>query len=176
MNADLPKLSAVGTRRRLQALRAAGWPNVAIAAALEVPEDTLAELVVGTLEVWPGVMGPVAALYDRWWRGPQPGDRVSELAAAESRAEAVGAKWAPALAWDDDRIDKPGARPTGVRRRSSRVRLEDVEWLARSGLSLDVIAERIGTTPTRLDRWVRRRGDPAWARRLRLEPVNSGKD
>lgn len=169
-------LTAVGARRRLQALRAAGWPTANLAGALAIPEETVAALVDGEEDAWPGALALIAALYDRWWRGPQPGDAVDPAEVAASRAEAVRRKWAPALAWDDDRIDKPGARPTGVRRRSGRVRLEDVEWLARSGLSLDEISQRMGTTPERLDKWCRRRGDPAWVRPLRLDPLTNRKD
>jgi hypothetical protein len=92
-------VDATGTRRRLQALAAIGWPPRALAERLGIQPDNILRrhrVRVGTARL-------VAAVYDQLSMTPGPDTRSA--AAARRRG------WAPPLAWDDDSIDDPAARP-----------------------------------------------------------------
>ena len=94
-----------GTRRRLQALAVMGWRQKDIADQVDT-----ATTYIGALMVKPGgrvrleTAAKVAALYDRWWNETGPSTSTAK--------RARGKGWLPPLAWDDDTIDDPSARPS----------------------------------------------------------------
>lgn len=98
------KTPGVGARRRIQALVALGFPRHDLAARLrrspavlnDLPEDGLI-----TRRLW----FEISALYDELsMTASAPDPDVRDWARIE-----MG--WAPPLAWDDDEIDDPRARP-----------------------------------------------------------------
>lgn len=98
-------VSGVGTRRRIRALLAIGWSHREMRARSRV-------LTAVTLNqkgdmVTRSMHERVAALYNELSMTPGPSDRT------RARAAALG--YASPLAWDDDAIDDPKARPAGVR-------------------------------------------------------------
>jgi hypothetical protein len=104
---------AAGTRRRLRALTAVGYPAVSLAARLGVAPSTVGDLVGGHAgSVSPALHRAVAVLYDEIWDEPPAeftGAQRRAVAAARARAARNG--WPTPMGLDDDRIDDPGYRP-----------------------------------------------------------------
>jgi hypothetical protein len=100
----IPRGDVVGTARRLQALVAAGYSQAQIAREMSTHESWVSRLVneYGH-NVNAETVARVKALYDRLAMTPGPSDRA--------RRQARARKWAPPLAWDDDEIDNPAAKP-----------------------------------------------------------------
>ncbi|MFI9244196.1 hypothetical protein ACIGXF_16765 [Streptomyces sp. NPDC053086] len=99
-----------GTRRRLQALMANGWPQLRLG-----PHIGRHPMYVNQLLAQPRIYGvtavAVAAAYDRLWNQDprQHGVRVGTYKKVLGVARAHS--WAPPGAWDDDTIDDPAAHP-----------------------------------------------------------------
>lgn len=134
---------AAGTRRRLQALAAIGWSSREVARRLGVTPQTLRRLY-GQTSVLTSTRDRVAALYDEL--SMTPGSNRTTVTWAVRRG------WAPPLAWDDDRIDDPAAKPahrvrgTGRGMPRNADRDERVLELTRAGLTAAEIAIRLRTT------------------------------
>jgi transcriptional regulator with XRE-family HTH domain len=108
---------ATGAGRRLRALVATGWPVRRVASLSGLSARTAYDLALGRrATVGPATAARVAAAYDRLWAAPPPA-RTPQDAAAVARARRYAAErgWPPPLAWDDDEIDNPRARPKGLR-------------------------------------------------------------
>jgi lambda repressor-like predicted transcriptional regulator len=91
-----------GTRRRVQALARMGWPADVVATRCGLYDNTLKQsLCRGRVSA--RIAARVARLYDELSDTPGPSSR------AAARAATLG--YAPPVAWDDDTIDDPEARP-----------------------------------------------------------------
>jgi hypothetical protein len=103
-------ISPVGTRRRMHALVAAGWPQQHLAAQLGMTPSNF-----GTMLACEHVLvrraRTVRDLYDALWRAnpAEHGATLAGITRARRRASVNG--WAPVGAWDDDTIDDPAALP-----------------------------------------------------------------
>lgn len=138
-------LSNVGALRRVQALRALGWPARVIADRIGVHERNLCR--------WPHrrwisrrLYERICAVYDELSMTTGPDVR------ARRHAERQG--WPPPLAWDDETIDDPDARPFGTSR-SGRTHVglrEDELFLRTVGCSEHEIARRLGVSVAALER------------------------
>ncbi|MFI8531760.1 hypothetical protein ACIGMX_16160 [Streptomyces aquilus] len=107
---DLAQTDATGTVRRLQALVAAGWPVLYIAAELGMFPTAVSRLMrkrVVTL----CTARRVAAVYDRLWAVDPATHGATPKGILRARNLAHAMRWAPAGAWDDDTIDDPAAFP-----------------------------------------------------------------
>jgi len=113
---------ATGTRRRLQALVAIGWPTAALAARLGIPPTEVSRLCHHAHRVYPHTAARVAQLYTQLSMHPGPSRR------ARRRGEV--ASWAPPLAWDDNTIDHPAATPAGQHCEHPRPRRHDIDEAA----------------------------------------------
>jgi transcriptional regulator with XRE-family HTH domain len=148
--AEGAKIDATGTRRRLQALVAAGWTQSRIAEQLGMTPGTLST-VIRSARTTGKTARAVAGLYERMWNlVPPQGTALERGAVKRARAIAARYSWAPPLAWDDETIDDPAAEPEGVGRdKPSRVRklppADDIHWLIQGGDSVEVIAARYDT-------------------------------
>lgn len=160
-------VDATGGRRRIQALAAIGW-SLAEQSALMGLERSAAHAITTRSWLWPGTAERIRALYDKLAMTPGPSVRA--------RNEAARRGWFPPLAWDDDAIDDPAARPsagTNLRRVDGRAfdevavqramhgdavhlrpveRVEATRRLTRLGYSATQIAERLHTTPRSVQR------------------------
>jgi hypothetical protein len=156
-------LSAAGVRRRLQALAARSWSPEAIERETGVPAQLIRRELDGHDDAMaPGLAGAMAAAYERLWdRHPPSATRADREAAAAAAARAVRRGWAPPMAWDDDRIDLPDARPEqgwrpgrGKKRRAVDI-VEDAEFVRKydgyRDASLAQVAVRLGIRRDRLD-------------------------
>ncbi|MHB9861905.1 hypothetical protein [Streptomyces sp. YIM S03343] len=167
---------STGTRRRLRALHALGWPLPALAAALDWPAYKVVDLytqhpepVVEQLPVIDHLA--VCALYDQRWAWTPETHGIPVHDAEQARHDAQYTKCFTPLAWDDDKIDDPRAQPrTGAQdhqghfgspdhaaaqraldgdkvRMSGRTRTLAIRYGTRHlDMPLDVIAERLGMT------------------------------
>lgn len=106
----IPRSDFTGTERRLQALVASGYSQAQIAREMSTHESWLSRLVNGYgHSVNAETVARVKQVYDRLAMTPGPSDRA--------RRQARERGWAPPLAWDDDDIDNPAAKPdVGVHR------------------------------------------------------------
>lgn len=100
-------LDAVGTRRRIQALRAIGWSARALAEASGAGESVI-ERICGDQPTVRGVVAAkIQAVYVKLAHTPAPAGR----SATRAKNFATSQGWAPPGAWDDDTIDDPAAKP-----------------------------------------------------------------
>jgi DNA-binding CsgD family transcriptional regulator len=149
-------IDSTGTIRRIQALVALGWPMAVLGERRGVTGRNLHRLLSQT-RVHRDTAANIAALYDELSMTIGPSRRSRYLARNNG--------WPVPLAWDDDKIDDPAARPSkmvahrpaaideiAVQRaaRGERVRLsraeraEVVRRLTAAGLSAADIADRLG--------------------------------
>ncbi|MET7713732.1 hypothetical protein [Streptomyces sp. NPDC005407] len=107
---DAARIDATGTRRRVQALVALGWPRHWMAEQVGVREDYFRK-VCGRDRVTARVARQVAVLYDAWWDQDPLEHGLLVQSVSRVRADAVRAGFHSPLAWDDDTIDDPDAVP-----------------------------------------------------------------
>ena len=109
MGAAIP-VDATGTRRRLQALVAAGWPQARLAERLGMMPSNFG-VTLNSEQVLASTERAVRALYDQLWRRDPREHGVDARAYSRARNQAADRRWAPAGAWDDDVIDDPASFP-----------------------------------------------------------------
>lgn len=134
----------IGTRRRLQALSAIGWPMHLIAEKIgraphPVWQYTQSEYVTGS------TAAEVHAIYDELHLTPGPSERARDTAKRKH--------WLPPLAWDD--IDDPNERPSMEPEPVSFLELY-AEMRDHLGLSDAQIAQREGIQRQSLEQRLRR--------------------
>lgn len=103
-------IDATGTRRRLQALGARGWPQHHLAVRLGMTDSNYG-VTLGRDRVIVRTARAVRTLYDDLWNSDPREYGVDNQAYARARNHAAAARWAPVGAWDDDTIDDPAAAP-----------------------------------------------------------------
>ena len=181
-------LDGTGTRRRLQALNVNGWSTNDLGHELGCTGTNIATIMRDPERVTAATALAVRDLYDRLWDAPPPartgkalGARVRMIRAAQARG------WAPPLAWDDETIDDPTARPdlgnttpqnTGRGRLAEHV-AEDTEWILDDDPTLTArhIAHRLGVTVSGVQVALKRAGRPDLLDRLaRNDALNRGVD
>jgi hypothetical protein len=104
-------LTPTGMIRRIQALHHQGWSCASLAREIGCHEESLQEALRHREYSTKRLQVAVAEAYDRLWDKPcQEHPRITNRA----RGRARRANWPPAMAWDDDAIDDPRARPAGL--------------------------------------------------------------
>lgn len=105
-------VEGAGTRRRLQALVAGGWPQAQLASRLGMGGSNFGTLIHAEgVEVLAATARSVTALYEQLWRADPAENGVTLQAASRARTQARANGWASVGAWDDDTIDDPEAFP-----------------------------------------------------------------
>jgi len=103
-----PQVSALGTRRRLQALMAIGWDQHSLAVEVGVTNTRISNLVRGiNPEVTSHTAARVARVYDRLSMTARDGTKAARYARTVARRQG----WPPPLGWDD--IDTDVEPPAG---------------------------------------------------------------
>jgi hypothetical protein len=97
---------AIGAVRRLQALMANGWRYRDMSPRLGFDAATVAKNAAGW--VTPRKHEAIARLYEELWNQEGP-------AGPAYRKRCMTLGYAPPMAWDDDNIDNPAAKPGGIR-------------------------------------------------------------
>lgn len=103
-------IDGTGTRRRLQALVAKGWPQSELARSIGMDRANFARTIISGL-VTAGTHRATVALYDQLWRADPEQHGIHRRWINKSRTLAATRGWAPIGAWDDDLIDDPTAFP-----------------------------------------------------------------
>lgn len=110
LGAHLP-IDATGTRRRLQALSVIGWSNVKLGRELGMTPSNYGTFLRSS-QVLARHALEVRALYDRLsTTPPEPTSGYDRAGIARVKAAAARNGWVGPLAWDDETIDDPAARP-----------------------------------------------------------------
>ena len=133
-------VTAVGVRRRLQALASTGWTRPQIAAALGTTENAASGIILtARAYVSASLAARVLVAYEAMWRGPEAPSRRALVA-----AHANG--YAPPLAWDDDTIDDARVAARGVKPERDTVAdlLDDLIELGQCGESWAQAAKHVG--------------------------------
>ncbi|MGW2582978.1 hypothetical protein ACWCYZ_16855 [Streptomyces virginiae] len=102
-------VNAAGTRRRLQALVACGWPQAQLAARLGWKDTNLSQLIRADRTLAHTALA-VRDLYTTISGQDPHAHGVGLQAYNRARNAAAAASWPPPAAWDDETIDDPGAR------------------------------------------------------------------
>jgi hypothetical protein len=104
------RVEATGTRRRLQALMAAGWPLYRVAPYIDRHPHYVTE-ILRCNRVYSTTAHAVAVAYNQLWNQDPATRGVLPGTAKRVRNYALANSWAPPAAWDDDQIDNPAAAP-----------------------------------------------------------------
>lgn len=151
-------VDAAGTRRRLQALAASGWPMTWLDARLGYRPGRCYQT---TRRQWVTlrVAAEVAQLYDALWDQPSGAGREDRRV----RTMAAAKGWAPPLAWDDSHgphyIDDPDARPWRPEGGRDRRRIDLIADAAHQGRTVDQIAAELGVQRDTIYRSCHRAGE-----------------
>jgi plasmid maintenance system antidote protein VapI len=145
-------INAAGTRRRLQALVFAGWPQAHLASALGMSPGNFSTLVK-TDRVIVRTARAVRDLYDRFWRADPLRAGVPSGSVTRAKNLATAHRWAPVGAWDDDTIDDPAALPNiGAKTLRMDAVAEDTTFLINTlGMTREQAATRLGVTRDTVD-------------------------
>lgn len=143
--ANAAKVSSIGSRRRIQALIAAGWPQLHIAKKGGLAYSTLTD-VMRKPTIMASTAAAVANAYDEI-RGRRPvRNGVSARESKMARSRAASYQWAPPSYWDDPEhpIDDPEFQSRyGIT--AGQVIAEEARWLMQvGGLTQEQAADRLG--------------------------------
>lgn len=97
-----------GTRRRLQALMANGWPQLRLGPHIGL-HPVYVNAVLKQASIYGTTAANVAAAYDRLWNQDPRQHGVNPGTYKKVRGVAHANGWAPPGAWDDDTIDDSNA-------------------------------------------------------------------
>lgn len=152
-------IDSTGSVRRIQALVAIGWSQARLAKRLGMEAGNMSTFMAAENCTVKRALA-VRDLYNRYWNQPQPGtDHRSKIAANRARNYAAARGWVPPLAWDDDTIDNPAAKPDlGFKPKLRDTIADDVEFLHNTGASREEIAERLGSSWDTIERQLHRIG------------------
>ncbi|MEU4051322.1 winged helix-turn-helix transcriptional regulator [Streptomyces olivaceus] len=152
-------VNATGTRRRIQALMAIGYPISSLAEESGVDYSVLFDVLNGAARVRGMTYDRVAAAYD-WLIEQQPtGLRSAAVTVTKQRARREG--WRDPQWWEDmGDIDDPTFEPSDVDRELNRdelaaLRRSEIEHLARFNLSNHEIAARLDISVSTVNAIVR---------------------
>ena len=163
--APMARVDGTGTRRRLQALIANGWPQLRLGHEMGIKHHRLIWDHVRQDVVAADTARRVVEMYERLWNADPIQRGVSERFAAEARERAAANGWAPPAAWDDDYIDSPAATPDlgdNVDRYTAIA--EDARWLmTEHNYTTAQAANRLGITKDHLYRALSQRPEEAAA-------------
>ena len=165
-------VDATGTVRRVQALMAIGWSGQKLADRLGVQRGNFT-LMNGADLVTEAKRRAISDLYDELWDTPPPhDDHRSRISYNRTLAFARRNGWVPPMAWDDDTIDDPAARPSiGAAQTATKQRA--VLELIDLGVTLSEIERRVHANRDDIGIMLRRAGRGDDYQRLRLPAAAS---
>lgn len=105
------RIDATGTRRRLQGLACLGWTFTELGERLGTTRQAVQNWAKADT-VWPATAQRITALFaELCMTVPAHPPGYAAGTAERVRIQARKNDWVPPLAWDDDDIDNPDARP-----------------------------------------------------------------
>lgn len=155
--ADCAVVDGTGTRRRLQALVAQGWPQLQLAHRMDLEFHTVNELVNGADSVIGSTARATQTLYNSLWNVDPASCGIAPRYMTQAKRIARLKGWAPPGAWDDEYIDSPSTTPDpgdDVDRYTAIA--EDARWLiSTQNYTREQAAHRLGITSEHLYRALR---------------------
>ncbi|MEU0355688.1 hypothetical protein [Streptomyces cyaneofuscatus] len=143
-------VDATGTRRRIQALAANGWPMSALAGFIGVNSGSVNRFT-RQIRVYADTARAVADVYAKYATASPQDHGVPQWKSDRHRREAQAKQWPDPTWWEDmGHIDDPTFDPQKVvKRRLNRdelaaIRREEIAHLASYGHEAEEIAQRIG--------------------------------
>ena len=103
-------ISPVGSRRRVHALVAVGWPQQYLAEHLGISPGNFGQMLARENVLVYRALA-IRAMYEALWRTDPAEHGATATGIARAREYAAERGWAPPAAWDDDTIDDPAAFP-----------------------------------------------------------------
>jgi hypothetical protein len=154
-------IPTVGIRRRLEALATLGWSAKDVARVAGLYKDT-PNRAARTGQCTPGTYRAICDAYNKLWDKSAPTDtRAQRVVVARLKAHARRQGWVPPMAWDEDALDNPDARPdTGAPPDTAEQRQLERLALWRKGLTDREIAAATGRHHDAIRRWRVRHGLP----------------
>lgn len=145
------KVSALGSQRRVQALRALGHSKEAICAAGGWTDQSSLDYALRATTITPATAKRVAAAYEALCMTLADGPKANRM-----RLLAARKGWAPPLAWND--IDDPNEKPAGwqYREQSRFTRAETMRELDHLGEGITGACRRLQVTREGLEKWAER--------------------
>ncbi|MFB7605232.1 hypothetical protein [Streptomyces gardneri] len=147
------RVDPTGTRRRIQALVATGWPLKELGPHLAIQPDNVRRILARGQRVYGTTAQSAAKAYEQLRDSKPQRHGVTDLAIARARRHAKQNRWAPPSYWADrmDVIDDPDFEPLyGVSRRE--IVAQDANWLMRTnGLDRATAAARLGISKAYID-------------------------
>jgi hypothetical protein len=127
-------ISAIGSRRRLQALAAIGYSFERLAPRLGGYGTTNMRILAYQERPWitSDVAIRIKTAYDELsMQLPAAPDRFHQASITKARNRAKAQGWVPPLAWDDETIDDPNAHPVGIHDDHKAIRTVDESLILR---------------------------------------------
>ncbi|WP_123661649.1 hypothetical protein [Actinocorallia herbida] len=153
-------VSALGSRRRLQALSALGWARTSLAqrTGLSHTTITLIRTPNGTKKVAPRTAHAIKAVYERLADTLPTTDDQPLASTTRTRNYARRAGWLPPGEWDDDQIDHPETTPPAANPEPRYLALafDAHELINEQRHSLTQAAERLSVSPKYLQKCIER--------------------
>lgn len=155
VNGMTVRVPVIGSRRRVQALITFGWPKYLIGQELgNRSRGTIDHILYRAGDtITKDLHDRVVVAFNHLSATPGP--------APKSRAYGKRMGWPPPLAWDEDTIDTPAGKPTGVRTETYRPYGTDLdEWwfLVTAGEDPARAASRLGVEVATMERAAQRAG------------------
>ncbi|MER6488759.1 hypothetical protein ABT264_35085 [Streptomyces virginiae] len=148
VDADLAFLvDATGTRRRIQALAAIGWPQKQLAQRLGLNHKHVSH-IMRRGQILNRTASAVTAAYEELRNGSAEKFGVSKIGANRARARATANRWAPPKYWAKypDAIDDPHFTPEYGMTKPQRLAEEAVWMVTVAGVPRTEAATRLGLT------------------------------
>lgn len=143
-------LDATGTRRRIQALAASGWPMPSLAGPIGINPCSV-NRITRQLRVYASTARSVVDVYGQYSTLSPQAHGVPQWKSDRARHEAQAKGWPDPLWWEDmghidDRDFDPAAAEKAGARQLAKLRRAEVEHLASYGASPEEIAQRVDLT------------------------------
>lgn len=149
-------IDGTGTRRRIQALAANGWPVRRLSEHLGLNETYIGDLNGRQHDrpVFATTAEKVARAYDKLKKQRPERHGIEPRVVKRIRSLAAGKRWAPPRYWDrfPGAIDDPHFKPEYGKTRLELIAEEGHWLLATSRLDRDLVAERMGIDRSYLDK------------------------
>jgi hypothetical protein len=148
------RVDGTGTRRRLQALVANGWPQMRLGRELGIKHHRLIWDQIRKDTVSADTARKVRDLYEQLWNVNPATRGVPPRYIEQAKKVAAANGWVPPAAWDDDYIDSPAATPDlGDEVDRYTAIAEDARWLiSTQDYTRAQAAHRLGITKAHLER------------------------
>jgi hypothetical protein len=147
------RVDPTGTRRRIQALSAIGWPLRELGPHIGIKPDNVRRILVRGQKVYGTTAQATIDAYDQLRRSRPRRHGVSDIGVARALRNAKQHKWAPPKYWDQHPgcIDDPHFEPM-YRVTKREIVAQDANWIMTTvGLNKADTADRLGVDKSYVD-------------------------